>query len=462
MYIPLHHTVITGVTGLSGKSTTIDALLNRMDRPSIVFRTKRGEIDFTNSTKIPLYFKQRTDWEYVASLMEAALREKLKFERGFIIQVSRGASSLADVHKNIKQRLEKDKREFLKKIWTELDAYMEKILPELQRLHFSDKIKLNKGVNIMDLIGIDESVQMLIIQSSLQHIYEHMSNVIVGIPEMWKTCPQAYKTPVKLVAEHLVREGRSVGIYVFADAQDVVGVEKRILKSVDVWILGRQREINEIKRTLAQIPSMPKPSANDIAQLKLGEFYACFQDKVIKVYVQPAWCGNDEARAVAMGHLLDLPAPPAKQTHSEDEPITRSRLNPEPIKKIVQEEIERLMSEMKASVNPNTSVDTVQLTQQVSELVVVKKRNIVEVDDSTSRGTCYLLIAEGYFDEARTVPTVEKELRRRGKGTSPKRIYEYLDEACTQGFLWKTTNPVAYVIVQDAKLRIRIKEEVTP
>jgi type IV secretory pathway VirB4 component len=38
----LHHTVITGMTQLSGKTTTLEAIISRANRRAIAFKTKRG------------------------------------------------------------------------------------------------------------------------------------------------------------------------------------------------------------------------------------------------------------------------------------------------------------------------------------------------------------------------------------------------------------------------------------
>jgi hypothetical protein len=254
-FIPIHHLIATGLTRLSGKTTTLEALIKRSGLRGIIFKTKIGEIDFPDANKLPLFYREKADWLYVEGLLEARLRERLKFERGFIIEVCKGARSLRDVYENIKLRLLKPKlRDFVRKVYTELLAYFELVLPELEKLNFVDRLELKEGLNVMDLTGIPEEVQMLIIHSVLDYIYENERNVILVLPEVWKLCPQTRMTPIKPIAEHLIREGGARGIWLWMDAQDITGVDKRLLKSVDIWLLGRQREINEINRILDQIP----------------------------------------------------------------------------------------------------------------------------------------------------------------------------------------------------------------
>jgi hypothetical protein len=57
IYIRHSHLIATGVTQLSGKTTTIEALITRSKKRAIVFKTKVGETGFTQVTVIPPYFK---------------------------------------------------------------------------------------------------------------------------------------------------------------------------------------------------------------------------------------------------------------------------------------------------------------------------------------------------------------------------------------------------------------------
>src|SRR5437867_799864 len=84
--IPLGHLCVTGQTQLSGKTTTLEALIDRSKLTAISFVTKRGEGRFENSHRIPPFFRQRADWQFVAGLLEATLREKLKFQRPWIMK----------------------------------------------------------------------------------------------------------------------------------------------------------------------------------------------------------------------------------------------------------------------------------------------------------------------------------------------------------------------------------------
>jgi hypothetical protein len=94
--IPLRHMVVTGQTQQAGK-TTLEALISRASLPALAFVTKRGERSFDSARRVPPYFRERADSQFVASVLEATMRERLKFKRAWIMRASKGARTLANV-----------------------------------------------------------------------------------------------------------------------------------------------------------------------------------------------------------------------------------------------------------------------------------------------------------------------------------------------------------------------------
>ena len=312
VHIPLHHLVITGMTQLSGKTTTIEALIHRSGLRAVVFKTKRGETGFeTAGRTLPLYFKERSDWQYVSSLIEATLREKVKFERSWVIRACKGTHSLREVYNRVTDFLKRKKLRALdKSVFTNLQAYLELITPEIERLPTTDKIEIGPGVNVMDLEKVYHrpEVQALVIRSVMEHILEKERSIIVVVPESWKFLPQGRNTPVKVFFERFIREGAAIGNYLWLDSQDIAGVDKTPLRQVDNWVLGRQREEHEVQRTIDAIP-LPKgkkPKALEIRRLKLGHFYAACGNRVRLVYVLPVGIEEEVARLVALGEIPPL------------------------------------------------------------------------------------------------------------------------------------------------------------
>lgn len=324
--IPMMHTVITGQTQSAGKTTALEALIGRSGVKSVAFITKRGEGSFAEARIIRPYFRERTDWKFVAAILEASRGEKLKFERPWIIRASKGARTLADVHRNVRKAMETAKG-LAGDIYLTLDAYLEDVVPQIGRVRWAERVDLQPGVNAMDLVALSDEMQQLVIRSTIEWVAQHEEGTVVVVPEAWKFIPQGRGSPVKLEAESYIRQGAGLGNYLWLDSQDIAGVEKLILKSVPVWILGVQRESNEVKRTLAQIPAgIKKPTTEAVSTLGLGEFYACHGTHITKVYAQPLWMSASEAEAIAAGRM-DRPAgpprtqrpPPSEDTVTEQE-----------------------------------------------------------------------------------------------------------------------------------------------
>lgn len=309
--IPLRHLAVTGQTQESGKTTTLEALISRSGLRAVAFLTKRGEASFHRARRISPYFRERTDWRFVQSILEATMRQGMKFQTSWIIKLCESRASrnekwpapksLADVRRNVTLALE-TARGLNESVYTELGAYLDIVVPQIDSLPRTPRLELEPGINVMDLTAYSMELQALVMRSVLEFVYEHERDVITIIPEAWEFIPQARGSPVLLAAEQLIRKGGASKNYVWLDSQDIAGVHKSVLRQVGVWILGVQREIHEAKRTIEHIPvGSPKPTVQDIMTLAKGQFYCGHQDRMMKVYVMPYWLPEIEARAIARG-----------------------------------------------------------------------------------------------------------------------------------------------------------------
>jgi hypothetical protein len=301
--IPLKHLAVCGQTQEAGKTTALEALISRADRRALTFITKRGEGSFAGGHLVPPFLRQHADWQSVAAILEASRGEKLKFERAWIIRASKGARTLGDVHRNVR-RLMLASKGLSADVYLTLDAYLSIVVPQIDQWRWADRLVLTSGLNVMDLTSASVELQHLVIRSALDWVLASETDIVVVIPEAWKFIPEGRNTPVKLTAEAYIRQGAASGNFLWIDSQDLGGISKTILRSVPVWLLGVQREANEIKRTLANIPAnVAKPKASEIATLGLGQFIACWGKHARRTYVQPVWAHDDEAQAVATGVL---------------------------------------------------------------------------------------------------------------------------------------------------------------
>lgn len=344
--VPLAHTFVAGQTQLSGKSTTLHALAVRSGRRSLAFVTKRGEK--FQGRKIRPYLPRRSDhpihWRMVETILASALGEKkLKYERLWLINASRGAKSLDDVAANVerlKSKLNKNDRR--RDVYELIGEYLELVLPEMRQLDASDTLDLgpadgpadgnhpadgNQSVNVIDLIGVSEQLQAMVIRACLERINHHEENVLTVFPEAWEFAPRGRVTPASGEAIAMVRKGAVIGNLLLSDSQDIAGVDTVIRQQSSVWLLGVQREANELARNLKMIAAgVKRPKPSDMMNLKLGQFVACWEEHAIPTYVQPAWMSDEDARAIALGKLsIHEVAPPASSEMTANVPSAGPR-----------------------------------------------------------------------------------------------------------------------------------------
>jgi hypothetical protein len=305
VYLPLHHLAIFGMTQLSGKTTTLEALISRSGLRAIAFIVKRGESGFTRFRLIPPYYKPRADWQFVEGLVNVALGEKVKYEPGMryaIMKVCKGRKDLKEIQKAAVEFAHQTKREFMKAVYEKLAAYLDIVIPELEKWSFSDKLELSEGINVMDLSEMRTETQHLVIASAIEYAFQNLDHVVIIVPEAWETLPQTKMTPVKWVAQQFIRKGAAVGNYLWLDSQDIGGIDKTPLRQCDNWLMGRMKEAHEVERILKQLLGMKVP-AEEIQTLPLGHFYAAIGNQVKKVYVLPAGVPEEVGVKVARGEL---------------------------------------------------------------------------------------------------------------------------------------------------------------
>jgi hypothetical protein len=301
----------------------------------------------------------RATGEFVSSILEASRGEKLKYERASMIEASKGAHTLAQVHQNIRDIL-KRKRVRDERAYICLNAYLEKVVPQIDQIRWAKSVALHPGVNVMDLTALEGEMQHLVIKSTIDWILNKEDGTVIVVPEAWKFIPQARGTPVKLAAEAFIRQGAGLGNYLWIDSQDIGGIEKTFLRGMPLWIIGVQREANEIKRTLENIPAgTAKPTPEAIAKLKLGHFFACWDEHVHHVYAQPTWMSDEDAIRIARGQAdaRDFAAPIVDRAAAptpvviQDPPRAREQISmaapPAPPQPIIESEDEMSAQEVK-------------------------------------------------------------------------------------------------------------------
>ncbi len=262
-------------------------------------------------------------------------------------------------------------------------AYLDKILPELQVSRFSNMLDLHDGINIIDLERYSVEVASLIIKSVLDTVLKEFKNTIIVVPEAWKFIPQDSGNPCKKSLISFIRQGATNGNYVWIDSQDITGTDKTPLKQISTWILGYQSEINEIKRTLDQIPlpKKSKPKTEDISRLPLGHFYVVFKEFTKKVYVQPIWLEKEVAIEIAKGEkAVEEIKRPEKLVPFKIEPDHKRGKPTEPIVEL------RAIKDIEGKVI-QTRTDFFDKITQIQEMISNLSAEILEIKSAPKKET---------------------------------------------------------------------------
>lgn len=315
----LHHLAIFGLTQRSGKTTALEGFISRIDTGMkvLAFRTKRGDISFENASPVPYFFRERTDWQFVEGLISAHLHEKAKFYRGDIMRAVRGAASLREVWQNVRNQLGRTRSgSFPEKIYTELDQYLSEIVPAVEGIKFSGDVILTDKTSVMDLEPLGPAMQQLVISATVDRIMESRTETIVVLPEARDFIPGDRRTPAKLALESLVRKGAALRNFLWVDSQSLTGLDLGVMRSIGVWLFGRQDLDIEVTRSAKSIPGSGI-TGSDVKALTVGQFYLVQGEKVSKVYVQPVWVSDEEARAISLGEglIMRRQAPEAETGH---------------------------------------------------------------------------------------------------------------------------------------------------
>jgi hypothetical protein len=325
VYIPTDMNIAaTGQTRRTGKTTALEAIITRGKFTCLTFRTKRGESGFLRGIQIYPFYRPRADWVYVKSLAEAALDKELPglYDRWFMEATGETGKlpkpkDLKEVRRNIDTLLEgnrevKAARGFAESMLFSIRGYLDLVLPDLFRegMQWSSKLELQEGViNVMDLEGLSEGVQSLIIASCLEEVFDKLENIVVVVPEAPDFFPAGKGSPSKVVGRRIAKKGGAINNFLYLDSQMIVDVDPIVRSQARLWLLGPQGSYeHEIERTLKLLPKnlgKIKPTASDVQTLPLGHFYLVIaEEKIVKkVYAAPWWLPEDVAKEVAKGEL---------------------------------------------------------------------------------------------------------------------------------------------------------------
>jgi len=301
--VGLMHSVISGITR-SGKSETTHAMIKRVENTRFLIFDVKDPRDYQGvGVDVPIYIQEKTDPLMLKRLLESQSHLSLKFEFPELIKVCKHEDTWNGVLDGINQSLREGIHPIVENKLLVLQHLLTKLVNELEKTPIVDRLELRDRVNVVDLSKVSRELQQLAVYSSLRWVLEKERDLVVVLDEAHRFVPEEGSNASKEVVIQLIREGGAKGIWCWIVDQTITGVDKQVLKQCWIWVLGKQRELNEAKRTLQQVPFKTGLNERDIMRLGVGHFIVCTDQFAKIVYVWPSWLPEDVAVKVARGEV---------------------------------------------------------------------------------------------------------------------------------------------------------------
>jgi hypothetical protein len=260
--------------------------------------------DFAGAgTEIPIFIENKTDPLMLKQLLEQESHLWLRREFPELIDLCKEGDTFEKVYERVNKRMTEKVHPVVKDRLKVLQLLLRKLVENMAKTTLSDTLELPAKNNVMNLSKSPSEIKQLSVYSVVKRVLERHENVVLVIDELPDFAPQQYSTPSKSIIGQAIRKGGAKGIWLWLSGQTMTGVDKQVLKQAMIWILGHQREINEAKRTLDQIPFKTGLDVKDIMTLPVGSFVVCTDEGAYITYVQPEGVDRETARRVSLGEV---------------------------------------------------------------------------------------------------------------------------------------------------------------
>lgn len=299
------HTVFAGITRI-GKSETVKTAVNRSkDTRFLILDVKRPRDYPDIGVEVPIFIEEKTEPLMLKRLLESQSHLALKFEFPELLKVFKksGTRTYPDILRIVNEMLEGKMHPIRKDKLLVLQHLLTRLVAELDGTPIADRLQMKGRINVMDLSNVSQEMQQLAMHSVLKKLLMEHRNIVVVADEFHRFAPQYGSNPSKDATLTYIKEGAAKDLYLWVVDQTITGVDKDVLKQCWVWVLGKQRELNEAKRTLDQIPFKTGLNDKAVMRLKRGHFVVCTEDFAKLSYIWLSDVPRKMAETVSLGKL---------------------------------------------------------------------------------------------------------------------------------------------------------------
>lgn len=292
--LEVFHTLFTGQTNLSGKTTTIKALIPealKLGYTILVFDTKEIRREWEGYHDIALCYQPTTDPLVLIGLLEGIFKRRITNYYSTLSRVTSRAKTLEDVISNAEKMEEQSHVGFIKDACHTLADLLARLSRELRGLRLSTKLELKQGVlNVMPINSLSPEAQQLVIKTAFEELLRHHNHKVIAIiDEAFKYLPQKYSSACKRPVQDVVTQGAGTKLFVWLATQFIAPTDKDAMKACAVKVLGRQDVKEELEATQEKIPGGSGLfKKQQIMTLQPGQFiYVSLSEPPCLVYVTP-------------------------------------------------------------------------------------------------------------------------------------------------------------------------------
>lgn len=469
--IPIFHTLVTGQTQLSGKTTLLKALAKQASELGfkvLVIDSKSNIADFEGfGQEVPICLQESTDSLILISLLESIFRRRITVYYATLTRISEDAKTFSDVIENAEELKEKSSG-FVRDACIALIDLLKRLELQTSKVKTSPHLTLPYPINRMAINEFDLQGQQLIVKTIFDEALRKFKKLIIVLDESYKMLPQKYSSACAKSILDFVTQSGATECYLWQGTQFLAPTSKDAMKTMAIKLLGTQDHDTECDHTLDLIPFIKGRFTKDtIMRLGLGHFILVTKTAVQTVYAVPEYADKNMCREVALGrrdprsiHYLvplseeemkevkkgkkkeepiEITIPPPEPPLSKKEEavsITAPRERREPPRRerkhwakpherinygerfeLLENNVEglrqRLASlegQVKAAFSNTTAVGGMTLEQTTTNVKLQKVLRHVTISDETLRGKILTLAEENFFENWHPLREVVKAL----------------------------------------------------
>jgi|GEM_PF-6745870 len=295
--IPVHHTGIFGQTGV-GKTRALKYMARQAVEQGfavLIIDSKLTHPEFKGFGKdMPLYLEESTDTDVFRSLIEGMRTEGRgdmnRYRGGFVELCEPFDMPPAASFKQIGERLEaklRDKaiRGSTRAMYSEIRRDYLRLMKMLGEHEFSKKLEIPRPIARMETRVLSNvALQGLVLKSVINQILREEKDLIILVDEAPNFCNQNMYNPAKSALMALDAQGRSKGLFGWYSGQTLTGFDKKNMKNLWYWLIGREMEPNEAKDAHS-VQTYKRLSVDEIRRLGVQEFVAVTPESTDKIRV---------------------------------------------------------------------------------------------------------------------------------------------------------------------------------